>query len=568
MAIDSNYLEKLETNDAATMTSSDMFIVQHHTSNSYIIPIKAWIYRRDDGTGNISPAQLNQIIENLNNLYRPRTNLRFYLRCDITEINSTDIATSPENNFDNFVQNNRATGAMNVHFAINSTAWAGRAQMPWDNPSYACAVTQSFSTLQEEANSLGHEIRHTLGLYHTHHPGRNNNHEKNEDCGDCYQEAVSRSKKQGLACVSTVGDKKCEVNGDFLCDTEADPALQWNDRPPPSYVDGCTYNRTGGTDEWGDQWRPVVSNIMSFAPRNCRNFFSPLQVSKMYGYLDGIGSPAINFAISGPDQLCTGQTATYTVNALPGDPNYTWQVPPSLTILDGQGTNTITVQATGDWGGQITITPSCGYVATTLTLRNLSSFFITGPEYGCPGQYITYEAPYFPNAYYNWTITDGYIASGQGTNWVQVYLYSNPGNAYILEVSTTAPCDNTQTLYSSIYIQEDYNCSIYTITQKGADTTVVMETTPNKKAEAKELLVQPNDIGVDPNPAKSSARITIPGNEVYDLVVMNAVGQTVLRKNNVQRWFDLNVAPYNNGLYFIYIIGKDRTYSKKLIIKK
>lgn len=109
---------------------------------------------------------------------------------------------------------------------------------------------------------------------------------------------------------------------------------------------------------------------------------------------------------------------------------------------------------------------------------------------------------------------------------------------------------------------------MYTITNNAADTNLVMKTTPNKKADAKESLVQPNDIAVYPNPATTSAKITIPGNEMYDLVVMNAIGQTVLCRNKVQRWFDLNVAPYDNGLYFIYIIGKDRTYSKKLIIKK
>ncbi|MBC7485886.1 MAG: hypothetical protein H7282_03955 [Cytophagaceae bacterium] len=65
---------------------------------------------------------------------------------------------------------------------------------------------------------------HQIGLQHTHNANQNGT-DTNEECGDCYQESVSRIRTQSVACVSTIGKNKCEVNGDFLCDTDADPKL-------------------------------------------------------------------------------------------------------------------------------------------------------------------------------------------------------------------------------------------------------------------------------------------------------------------------------------------------------
>lgn len=576
VAIDSNYLEKLEAGDASGRMGAEMFDAR---SAPYLIPLKAWIYRNDDGSGNISITELNQIIDQLNNLYRSRANIQFYLLCDITEVNNSNFAISGEAFFNTYTANNRVPGAINVHFVINSRTpdeiWAGRATFPWDNPNYACAVIRRLN-LADEANTLGHEIGHTLGLYHTHHPGRANNAYKNEDCGDCYQEAVSRSKKQGLFCVSTIGRRKCEVNGDFLCDTEADPALIWDRFPHPSYVANCSYNGAGGTDRWGDQWRPVVSNIMGYAPANCRYYFSPLQVSKMYGYIGGIGIPYNNFAITGPDQLCTGQTASYSVPLVPGASYYTWQVyPPSLTLLSGQGTNTITVEANADYGGTLTVTPDCGGFKASLTLTNLAGLDITGPDKGCLNQLLYYTTAYFPGTEYNWSITNGAIIEGQGTNSVTVEMYYSTGNYSYLSVNSLSPCNPANSIYGDIMIEHDPYCDPYLTAQTDTDSvknpseklsfkTYGTEITANTIDEALPV----KDITVYPNPAKTIVHIKIPGNGMSDLLVFNTAGQLVYRKNGVPGQLELNIGLFEPGLYFIYMAGKERTYSKKLIIEK
>src|SRR5690606_6179088 len=119
---------------------------------------------------------------------------------------------------------------------------------------------------------MAHEIGHALELYHT-HQGRQKG-KNNGQCGDCYQESVSRTKTQGVGCLFTMGKKKCKVNGDLLCDTEADPYINYN-------VNGSCMYTGGGTDNWGDAWIPNGNNIMAYTSSSCMNYFSPMQVAKM-----------------------------------------------------------------------------------------------------------------------------------------------------------------------------------------------------------------------------------------------------------------------------------------------
>lgn len=563
--IDSNYLDQIEKNDQAAMTTSESMFT--HESTPFLIPIRAWIYREDNGTGNITFNELNQIITNLNTRFHTYTNIQFYLLCNVTEINNSDFAHSDNADFDEYTVNNRQLNVLNFHFVINSPDWGGRARFPWDNPNFTCAAVTEFLTAQDQANLLAHEIGHTLGLYHTHHPGRSNN-QKNEDCGDCYQESVSRTRTQGFGCFGTLGQKKCEVNGDFLCDTDADPALQWNGRTPRSYVNAiCLYNGLGGTDNWGTNWQPLVGNIMSWAPVNCLFYFSPLQTSKMYGYIDDIGITHPTFTITGPESLCAGQTATYTVTALAGVTTYTWQVPYSMTIISGQGTNSITVQGQNNNGGEITVTPNCGYYSASFIVQNLSFISITGPEIACTNQYLTYEAPYFANTTYTWSITNGAIVSGQGTNMVQVVLYQDPSNYSVLDVSIPSPCDPTQTVTGIIYIDHyPDNCQLRPSEQTNSSNTYDIEKSVNSKVGSR--IPDSKNIQIHPNPARTIVTVTMPDSEMYDLVLINSLGQTVLRKNKVQHQLNINVGIYNEGIYIINLISKSKYYNKKLIIKK
>ncbi len=307
---------------------------------------------------------------------------------------------------------------------------------------------------------------------------------------------------------------------------------------------------------------------MSYAPLNCYYYFSPLQVSKMYGYIDDIGITHPTFTITGPESLCAGQTATYTVTALAGVTTYTWQVPYSMTIISGQGTNSITVRAQYNNGGEITVTPDCGYYSSSFIVQNLSYIAITGPEIACTNQVLAYEAPYFANTAYTWSITNGAIVSGQGTNIVNVVLYHDPSNYSILDVSIPSPCDPTQTVTGNIYIQHyPDNCQTQSSEQTNNSNTDNTEKSLN--AEKVDIRIPDSkSIHIHPNPARNFVTVTMPDNEMYNLVLINSIGQTVLRKSKVQYIINLDIHSYNDGIYIINLIGKSKTFSKILIIKK
>ncbi len=296
------------------------------------------------------------MIDELNFTYASNTNIKFYLLCDIEEINNGSYAHYAHNYYANFFLNNRTQGALNVHFVISSLPnpnqqWNGIAYLPWQDIPYSSAVSTLDRTLSQIGSTLAHEIGHNLGLRHTHDVARSSE-EYNEDARDCYQEAVSRSKKQGLFCLSTINIRKCEINGDELCDTEADPGIRKPGKLTYLFPNSCDYNPSiGGVDNWGNVWTPTVSNIMSYAPSYCRTSFSPLQVAKMYGYISGIDINNSTLNIIGPKTVCHNQIVTYSISPVIGATNYTWSVSGSMSIISGQGTTSIPVQVYGSSGG-------------------------------------------------------------------------------------------------------------------------------------------------------------------------------------------------------------------------
>lgn len=82
-AIDKNYLDRLEDIQEISATRESMITSQIPL---FHIPVKAWIYREDVDTGNITLAQLDQVIDRLNELFSGQSNIRFFLLCDIDEI--------------------------------------------------------------------------------------------------------------------------------------------------------------------------------------------------------------------------------------------------------------------------------------------------------------------------------------------------------------------------------------------------------------------------------------------------------------------------------------------------
>ncbi|WP_158548347.1 T9SS type A sorting domain-containing protein [Marixanthomonas ophiurae] len=588
--IDTNYMKNVMEGTAKMVMDQSRFSAESYKRN---IPIKAWIYKNDNGAGNISNSQVYNVIDQLNSLYAYESNINFYLLCDISEVNNSNYANYGEQYFDDYTLSNKTTGAINVHFVLHSAPppnreiWGGKANFPFelfpgipDPRAYTCAVSIGGSS--SISKTLGHEIGHTLGLLHTQETSRSSEH-YNESAGNCYQEAVSRSKRQGVFCVSTIDDLKCEINGDALCDTQADPGLRKIGRVPESYVDfPCDYNTMdGGSDNWNDNWTPDVTNIMSYAPSNCRNSFSPLQVGKMYGYIGDIGINYPNFEITGPSSICAGQTATYTVNTLPGVTEYTWDPPYNMNILSGQGTNTLTVEAVSDFGGVIKVTPNCGTKTAKFSVLDIFTIDIDGLDQACPLFTYTYTAPDFPSVNYDWSVTHGSIVSGQGTNEVDVALAVHPSDETILDLEVTGLCDGSVFGQKTIVhgdppppAQQCFSTrpnSEKTETEKHSDSILAIETGNNVvlSNETNLPVKFTGDLQLYPNPTSGRITIVPPDQTKYTLILYDLLGQVLYRQKRYKKdTFSLNIQNYSSGIYFVKLIGQEKYFTKKLILKK
>ena len=82
----------------------------------------------------------------------------------------------------------------------------------------------------------------------------------------------------------------------------------------------------------------------------------------------GVFEPT-ELAVSGPDEVAPGDTATFTADRYDGE-NYTWTVPTAgVTILEGAGTPEITVTFTAAGSGDITVAARGVTGALTVTVE-------------------------------------------------------------------------------------------------------------------------------------------------------------------------------------------------------
>lgn len=139
----------------------------------------------------------------------------------------------------------------------------------------------------------------------------------------------------------------------------------------------------------------------------------------------------------GDNTLCAGAQEAYSIAAVNNATGYAWTITGG-SIASGQGTTNVIV----DWGpgpsGQICVNASgaCGVSADICLNVQITAPpavpVVAGNANNCPDSVATYTVANVAGAVaYNWTITNGTIVAGQGTNTVQVQWNANASSGIV-----------------------------------------------------------------------------------------------------------------------------------------
>lgn len=170
------------------------------------------------------------------------------------------------------------------------------------------------------------------------------------------------------------------------------------------------------------------------------------------------GRPLTPTAINGPtNTVCPGHVYTYSVAVDPLAASYNWVVPNYMSIIDGQGTNTINVSvATGFVWGYLRVSASnCRGTTGQFTIGVFSApgrpGAVTGPPVGaCPGGTYTYSiAPVVGATSYTWYAPAGCIVSTPAAS-------GNPLTSSLTSVDITFPAGFT---YGSLFVSANSGCN-------------------------------------------------------------------------------------------------------------
>ena len=256
------------------------------------IPMKIHIIREDGGTGGLSLGDLAIAMANLNYVYYD-ADIEFYVCDGINYINNSDWydfdASSPDNDDETtFCASEEVTDAINVFFMNSITTSsgfnaAGYAYFPF-NLVQSNRIFMINSVATSVPNStFSHELGHYFSLYHTHQDTENGN-------TDPDAERVVRS---GV-------DANCDVNGDLLCDTDADP------NPSSAELNSSCVYTGSAQDDLSVTYLPTtaINNIMSYYTDDCGGVFTSGQFTRIAsGLATRLTHTAYNYT-------CTASTVT------------------------------------------------------------------------------------------------------------------------------------------------------------------------------------------------------------------------------------------------------------------
>lgn len=167
--------------------------------------------------------------------------------------------------------------------------------------------------------------------------------------------------------------------------------------------------------------------------------------------------PVAPGSITGPGKACPGNTISYSIASVARAVSYNWTVPAGVTLLSGQGTQTVSLLFdAGYTGGTLSVTASnacgtSGIRSKALSLNNPSTpGSMSGSAFGICNATVTYSVTNVSGVTYNWSVPSGAtILSGQGTNSISVQFSGNFTNG-IISVTATNDCGTSAARTKSV----------------------------------------------------------------------------------------------------------------------
>lgn len=318
-------------------------LISPNLSEKIVLSINAIIVRTNSGRGGISEPEVYQAVNQLNNNFL-ETGISFEV-CNFNYVDKSRFFRFNRAD-ENLLTKYNADSTINIYFVEKILG------MEEGNVcGYTYYPTKGLNHLVLSNNCIGngttlsHEMGHFFGLYHTH------------------EEKFGTELVSGSNCISA---------GDLICDTSADPGLQFS-----SVNQNCEYIGLA-LDPAKMVYSPPVNNLMSYSRKMCRRTFTLDQADKMrityHIFKDHLKK--LDFSFTAPDPLVVrGQSLDLKAE---GGASYLWNT--------GDTTNTITVQPDSSQLYNVYIfTPSGCILYKEYYAEVIGDDILTGPSLVCRG---------------------------------------------------------------------------------------------------------------------------------------------------------------------------------------
>jgi hypothetical protein len=348
-------------------------------------------------------------------------------------------------------------------------------------------------------------------------------------------------------------------------------------------------------------------------------FSNPVTIS---GVNDGNGYVVFSYSNPIPNipettsfttELCSGSNIAFEVIPDLNATSYTWTVTGDLTIVSGQGTDSITVSGTGNSGtisviAQNTCGPSDPSIPVTVTInQNPVLTIATGDFSVCPGEEVTLEASgadaytwtggvenataFIPTSTQTYTVTGTTTSTGcsaQQSQLVTVNPVPNPtvssstpspfcagadvtltGNPTGGTFAVTSGDANALTGNTFNAAGEGTWVISYSVTNpQGCTGSNTINLTTNCIVGLSQLNLE-SVVNVYPNPTTGQFKITSELNEPGELQLFNQAGQLVYKKSleNLKE-NNIDIKNLTPGYYNMQVSSTSKKYLVKLNVIK